>query len=131
MSIGFTFPFVKLQGQLGLFETTSDDISATIQNIKSLIFTDWGERVMRRNLGANLKEFIFEQIDSDEVRTRVSDRIAAQISTWLPYVVLDEITVKLRDDDPTIQENAMKVSIKFRLNSKPDSSTKFDTVVTS
>ena len=55
MAIGFSFPFQVATGSLGYFSVTEDELSAVDANLKSLLLTNWGERVMHFEFGGNLK----------------------------------------------------------------------------
>lgn len=120
MSIGFTLPFTVATGSLGYFEVTEGELEAVKHDIRSLLVTNWGERVMHFNFGCNLREFIFEQKKEADLRRRIADRVNDQIALWLPFVVLDELNVLFTVDRPEIPENGIGVSMAFRLTSKPD-----------
>ena len=68
----------------------------------------------------NLREFLFEQIDSEELRQKIADRISSQLAKWLPFVIVDELNVVLSEDDNSIAENEIGIIIGFRLTSFPD-----------
>jgi len=120
MSIGFTLPFAKSSGSVGYFETTANEIDAIKQDIHSLLITNWGERVMQYNFGCNMREFMFEQMRDNELKSRIADRIRSQISTWLPFVKLDVLNIFFSTDSPSIPENAIGISMDYRIASKPD-----------
>lgn len=128
MPIGFTLPFAKSTGSLGYFEATQDEISAVRENLKSLLLTNWGERVMHYNFGCNLKEFLF-QPRTDELRDRISDRVQTQISTWLRFITVDELQVFFAEDSTDVPDNGVGVHIKFRLTERPDLTSLLDIVV--
>lgn len=122
MPIGFTFPFTKTSGSVGYFETTEDELEAVKQNIRSLIMTNWGERVMHYYFGANLIEFLFTNDRSGELRAKIADRILNQISTWMPFVIVDELNVIFPEDDPLIPEHVIRIDMSFRLSNRPERS---------
>lgn len=130
MSIGFTLPFAKSSGSVGYFATTNDEVSAVKENIKSLLLTNWGERPMHYYLGANLREFLFEPIDVDELRAKIEERITSQISTWLPFVSLDKLDILLSEDGQSVPENTIKIMLEFRITSRPDINARLDFFVT-
>jgi len=131
MSIGFTLPFVASTGSVGLFNMTEDEYSALEQDIRSLLVTNWGERVMMYNFGCNFREFLFEQKNSEELKMRIADRINSQLSTWMPFVVIDELIILFTEDDSAVPENGVGVAMKYRLTSKPDLQGKSSFIVTS
>jgi len=131
MPIGFTLPFRISSGSLGHFQTTEDEFEAVSHNIHSILVTNWGERAMHYNFGANFREFLFEQIDAIEMKQQMADRVISQLSMWLPFVVIDELNIFLSEDEDAIPENGVGVSIKFRLTQFPDLQRKKSFIVVS
>jgi len=119
MSIGFTLPFAASTGSVGYFQMTETEMSALEQDIRSLLMTNWGERVMHYDFGCNLREFIFEQ-RTQELKLRIADRINLQFSTWLPFVVVDELNIFFDDETSEIPSNGIAVVIAYRMINKPD-----------
>lgn len=62
------------------------------QNMKNLILTNPGERIMIPNFGAGLSRFLFEQ-DDPAVYDNISGAIKAQIRLFMPFVTIHEIRV--------------------------------------
>ena len=120
MPIGLTLPFSKSTGSVGHFEYTDDELSAVRENLRSLLVTNWGERVMHFNFGCNLREFLFEPYTSNEVKERIADRIITQVATWLPFVSVQDLNILTKEDDLSILDNTFKIMIKFRLINRPD-----------
>lgn len=129
MPIGFQLPFSVATGSVGYFQPTESPIQAADQNIKSLLLTNWGERPMHYFLGCNFKEFNFENIHPTELRERITDRVVSQVEQWLPYVTVDELSVKTIDDDPSIPDNAIKIAIKFHIGSRVDLSSRVSQLI--
>jgi phage baseplate assembly protein W len=130
MPIGFTLPFSKSTGSIGYFETTEGEVAAVREDLKSLLLTNWGERVNHYFLGCNFKEFLFETLHADELKSRMADRVTNQVETWLPFVVVQNLNILLSEDDPNVPENGVKVNIEFGLVSKPDLSSRLEVIVT-
>lgn len=122
MSIGLTFPLGVSTGSFGYLATTQTIPQAVRENLRCLLNTNWGERVMRYDFGCNLVEFIFTNDRSDDLRDRIADRIIGQVSKWMPFVSVDELFVIFPEDehDFFIPENGFAVNIKFSLSSRPD-----------
>lgn len=85
---------------------------------------------MHYYLGANLREFLFEPIDADELRAKIEERITSQISTWLPFVSLDKLDILLSEDGQSVPENTIKIMLEFRITSRPDINARLDFFVT-
>lgn len=130
MPIGLTLPFAQTTGSVGFFEFTSDEFSAIRQNLKSLLVTNWGERVMHYNFGCNLREFLFEPIRNGSLKERIADRIISQVATWIPFVSIEELNVIFSDEDQSLPEQSIGLRIVFKIVSRPDFSSLFEFVVT-
>lgn len=129
MSIGFTLPFARSTGSIGYFQATTDEVDAVKQNLKSLLLTNWGERVMRYDFGCNLIEFLFTNQRDEELKARIADRIIDQISKWMPFLTIDVLTIQFSTEDPTILENQIRVNLGFRISSRPTITETFSQVV--
>lgn len=110
MPIGFNFPFQPSTGSLGYLEVTDDVVSAIIANVRSLLLTNRGERVMHIDFGCNLIEFLFESRTSG-LRSRIAERVKNQLSKWMPFVTLTGLFVTFSEDDPAIPENGFHIHI--------------------
>jgi len=82
------------------------------QNLKMLILTMPGERIMVPNFGVGLHGFLFEGITEDTF-SRISTRIQQQVSQFIPAINLTEITFSTSDEDSSLKLNEVRVSIKY------------------
>ena len=77
--VGISLPFSgNKDAVFGDNYTTQDQIKT---NLTNFFLTNKGERVMQPNFGANLREFVFEQINSptfDLLKKRIQDSIKEQ-----------------------------------------------------
>lgn len=111
MSIGFNFPFQPSTGSLGYLEVTEDVAAAIRANLRSLLLTNWGERVMHVDFGCNLREFLFEA-RTRSLQPRIADRVKSQISRWMPYLTLRVLNVIFSDEDPSLSENGFRIHLE-------------------
>jgi phage baseplate assembly protein W len=74
-------------GFYSLTKTLNDNIR---QNVKNVLLTSPGERVMLADFGVGLRNFLFE-IDSFENQNKISRRIREQFSKYLPFVEINSI----------------------------------------
>ena len=72
--IGIDLPFRKSNGVEGYFASTSTTIEAVKNNIRNLVNTHQGERLMQPQLGMNLRKYLFEQF-SDETTFSIQNDI--------------------------------------------------------
>ena len=117
--IGLDLPIRKSEGKEGYFASTSTTIEAVKNNIRNLLNTHQGERLMQPNLGINLRKYLFSQLTPDIV-IQVQNEISDTISTWLPFVEVRDIEVVTADDDTTVEKNTMKVSVLFNIKQSPN-----------
>ena len=130
MSIGFTLPFTRSSGSIGYFQATTEEVDAVRQNLKSLLLTNWGERVMQYYFGCNLIEFLFTNQRDEELKAKIADRIIDQVSRWMPFLTIDVLTIQFSTEDPSILDNQIRVNLGFRISSRPTVTEVFTQVVT-
>ena len=121
--IGIDLPFQKSYGNEGWFKSTKTTFEAVRNNIKSLLLTERGQRLMQPSLGLNLKRYLFEPLDND-LTDKIENEIFQTFNFWLPFVnILDLKVVPGGDDD--IGRNTINISLTF--NIKQDQNY-FDTI---
>ena len=104
--VGIDYPFHRSAGVEGWFKSTSTTIKAVKNNIKLLLQTEKGERLMQPNIGVALKRFVFQQIDSDTF-IAIQNEIIDTINFWLPFVEIKDIKIDTDDGRNTIKINVM------------------------
>lgn len=100
-------------GYTTINETNLKEVA--IFNLKNIILTVPGERIMEPNFGVGIKQFLFEQNSLTEL-SDIENRIINQVSIWAPYINILNI-------DMTIEENYMGLIIKFSVPSADISDT--------
>ena len=116
--IGIDLPFRKSNGKEGYFASTTTTIEAVKNNIRNLVNTNTGERLMQPNLGLNLRNYMFEQF-TDETLLSVQNDIVDTFKVWLPFVEIRDIQVSMNEND-SIGKNTMGINIVFNITRDPD-----------
>ncbi len=116
--IGLKLPFTR--GRSGLFPQSETTLEQAGSNIKNLLLTAKGERVMQPDFGSGLREILFEQYTED-LTEQIKLEIQDTISTWLPYITIASIDVNQDETNP----NQTIVDIDFSLNYEPN---RFDSI---
>ena len=116
--IGLELPFAR--SRTGLFGLTETTLEQAGHNIKNLLLTAKGERVMQPDFGSDLRALLFEQAD-ENIEERIEETILESISTWLPYISIQKIDII----EDTSNPNLMKVNLNFYLNYEPN---RFNTI---
>ena len=115
VSVGIDFPFARVPNQDGYFATTKTTIESIKNNIKLLLKTQRGERVMQPNLGLNIRRFLFEQI-TENTQIEIENDIVDTFATWLPFVELREIDIDTGNQD----KNQININIVFNIKRAPN-----------
>ncbi len=80
------------------------------ETIRSLLVTRPGERLLNRNLGAALQEFV-HQPNTLVTRRRMHDRIAETLVKWEPRIAIDAIELEPEGDN----EERVRVTLRYRI----------------
>ena len=110
--IGLSFPLRK--DSLNNFAMTRTSLQQSKHNLKNLLLTYPGERVGQPEFGSRLREICFEPIDSN-LPTRIEETVRKDISTWLPYINVQEVNTLNEEGD----ENKIFVQIKYSTTLNP------------
>ena len=103
------------------FTQTFQTIDQLKSNIKNLLLTVRGERMMQPEFGCGLYELLFE-MNTDEFNQTVEDEIRTSLQRWLPIVTVDEVIVE--ESNVLRDTNQFNVSLKFSVGN----STELETV---
>ena len=114
--IGIDLPIRKGNDKDGYFATTSTTIEAVKNNIRNSLNTNQGERLMQPNLGINLRRYLFSQI-TDETLISIQDSITSTFSFWLPFVQIQNISLKSGTN-----ANSIIINILFNIKQDPNTS---------
>ena len=97
----------------GFFYKTKTILEQAKSNMRNLLLTSKGERVMQPEFGSTLTDIIFDQ--GTDIPNRVDESIREATSFWLPYININDIVVIQNDS------NVVDVSIDFSVSIEPDS----------
>jgi phage baseplate assembly protein W len=103
---GITLPVKR--GNTGYFEQAFSSFEQSKSNLKNLLLTRKGERLMQPNLGSGLHELLFEQAD-EQLEQRLQEEITNTVNFWLPYISISEIEVTMTDEMKDRNQVDMKV----------------------
>ena len=84
------------------------------QNLKNLLLTIPGERVMDADFGVGLKRFLFE-MDNALLKGRIRGRISSQVKKYLPYIRINEISFTSFADNEELDTNFLSVRIEYEI----------------
>ena len=91
---GITLPVQR--GNTGYFAQSFSSYEQAKANLKNLLMTKKGERIMQPNFGTGLHSLLFEPMDSD-FETKLEQTITKNVNYWLPYINIEEIDIEMTD----------------------------------
>ena len=114
VAIGIKLPMI---GKLGnLFDQSYSTEDQAISNLKNLLFTIPGERIMQPLFGTELRNSLFEQNDN-ELKKDIEESITEAIGFWLPYMGITELIVTpVATINGAKEEHGVTISLKVSIN---------------
>ena len=112
----------------GFFQGNTDTLSAVRENIKILLLTLKGERVMHAEMGTNipvLQGQLFEPISRDETFENIRLEIETAIQSYLPYIRVLNIKMITQEEEPILGNNKIRISMTYAIS---DQSALADTI---
>lgn len=103
-----SLPLKKVKSQGIILNQTI--IEVVKQNLKTILLTVPGERIMDMNFGVGLKKFLFEQ-NAGQVHTQLKSKIIQQVNKYLPYIHIEELIIEQNKDEL----NQIMVEIIFNI----------------
>tara|TARA_R110002110_G_scaffold51387_2_gene150927 strand:+ start:1366 stop:1770 length:405 start_codon:yes stop_codon:yes gene_type:complete len=92
--------------------TTFEDLAK--QNLKMLLLTNKGERIMHPNFGVGLRSYLFEQ-NSPVTFGVLDELIRSQVSQYLPYIGINSINFATSESVADLDPNFMGITISFTI----------------
>ncbi len=90
----------------GATYTTQDQV---ISNLKNLLLTQKGERLMQPNFGTNIYQMLFEN-NTQDIRSSIKKTLTKDINFWIPYITVND--VKLLSNNDMYQ---LTISLHFQI----------------
>ena len=109
LGIGWGFPLELDASGVISMAVYEEDVR---QAIRIILTTSPGERVMRPDFGAGLKDFVFEPINTTTMAL-IEQRVEKALLTWEPRIDLQSVTVK----SDAQEHGKLLVGIEYRVRS--------------
>lgn len=119
IKVGLDLPIRRNELDGGFFASTTTTIEAVKNNIRNLLNTNRGERLMQPNIGLNLRQLLFETMSEDTI-VGIQDSILDVFQFWLPFVQVRDIQIFTNDNDATIGNSEIRVKIDFNIVQDPN-----------
>jgi uncharacterized protein len=99
------------------FTQTYNTTEQLKSNIRNLLLTQKGERILQPEFGSGLHEILFD-FNNDDIEGKIEDAITEAFEQWLPYVTIADIVVE--QTDALKDRNQVNLSLKFQVNGSAD-----------
>jgi phage baseplate assembly protein W len=76
----------------GVYGLHRDVVNMAKQNIKMIILTAPGERIMNAEFGVGIRNYLFQQ-NTASTQAQIKTSIQSQVAKYLPYITLDKIEI--------------------------------------
>ena len=96
-----------------IFPATYTSLQAAQENLKTLLSTRIGERIMQPNFGTNLYQIVFEP-NISSLKSEISELIRTPISIWLPYIQIRNLDITTNEDDPTL-DHVVNIKLSYTI----------------
>jgi len=114
VAVGIKLPLIGTQGNL--FDQSYSTKDQAIANLKNLLYTIPGERVMQPLFGTELRSSLFQQND-DVLKEDIEQSIFEAVEFWLPYITITQLIVTpVTSFNGSKEEHGVTVSLKVSVN---------------
>ena len=107
ISVALPLSVTTADGAYGLHK---DLESMAEQNLKMVILTNPGERIMQPDFGAGVRRLLFEPATPNTV-IEIRSRVEQQVSKYLPYIDLLELQAYI----PELDETSLVLVIRYTI----------------
>jgi len=105
---------LTMSNTFGAYNLITDFKTLATQNLKMLVLTAPGEKMMDIKFGVGLRQYLFEQNDTT-VYSRIDEKIRQQVATYLPYIQIKSIEFDVPEDMPDFYPHTINVILRFRI----------------
>ncbi len=92
------------------FLLIKDQVTLTKQNLKMLLLTSPGERIMDPFFGVGIRQLLFEP-DSPHLSDEIRIRIMEQVKQYMNYIEIEDLFIKRGSESSN--SNLISINIKY------------------
>lgn len=113
VAVGIKLPMSTTDGHLFALSYTTED--QALSNLKNLILTRRGERLMEPLFGTRLHDLLFDQ-DSENFKNLIRDEIYRAVDFWLPYITITQFKVdSVTVDTGNLSDHGIQISMRVEI----------------
>ncbi len=110
---------LEVDDTFGAYNLITDFETLANQNLKMLLFTSPGEKVMDVEFGVGVRQFLFEPNRSDTY-SRLDSKIREQVNMYLPFIGIERIDFIVPEGNPDLFPHTINLKLYYQI--KPLSS---------
>ena len=114
MSVGLAPALPLVRDYVDGYGLVKDFVALAAQNLKMVVLTAPGERIMNPFFGVGIRNFLFEPSISFTYGA-IRAKIREQVQLFLPYIEISEIVINGSTADLTLQEQYVHVEIRYEI----------------
>lgn len=96
------------------YALNKDYVELVKQNLKMLLLTAPGERIMIPEFGVGLRNYLFEN-DTTQTRNQVEAKIRNQVKTYMPFVEVSAVNFNSVQDETRTSISVLHIEMEFRI----------------
>ena len=96
------------------YALNKDYIDLVKQNLKMLLLTAPGERILIPEFGVGLRNYLFENITVPTFNT-IETRVREQVSTYMPFIEISKIDIREVQSSSGSSGSGVHVDMDFRI----------------
>ena len=108
-AVGITLPIQR--GDDGYFRQSFKTFDQVRSNLKNLLLTKRGERILQPEFGSGLHDLLFNPA-TEKFEEDLENTINDAVAQWLPYIIVEDINIDISKE--MTDNNQAKVSLKFK-----------------
>tara|TARA_B100000287_G_scaffold139197_1_gene131142 strand:+ start:800 stop:1180 length:381 start_codon:yes stop_codon:yes gene_type:complete len=97
------------------FSNNQTIVEVVQQNLKMLLLTSPGERIMDPNFGVGMRRFLFEQNDAN-THSKIKTRIKKQVADYMSFIEIEDVIFAFESNDSMMKSNGLLVTIRFYIS---------------
>mgnify|MGYP005815071485 CR=1 FL=1 len=106
LSVALPLQYSQIDG----FQMNKDIKSLFRQNLKMLVLTDPGERVMEPDFGVGIRQYLFQNF-TQSTYSEIDTRIRDQVKKYIPAIKIGKINFSNSDPD----SSRLQIAISFAI----------------
>lgn len=113
VAVGIMLPMVNTDGSLFKLSYTTQE--QAISNLKNLLLTSRGERIMQPLFGTSIQQSLFQQL-TPFLLENIVESVRAAIQYWLPYIILSDIKAEeISSNDNSMGEHGIYLYLLVKI----------------